>query len=139
MLETVIGTGPGIEENRSKDLILIDTPGLPGFTEIAESSTLARFLRRAPISIRNWRWRLPSSRPTRANGGCLRIFKPQRLVFTKLDETSSFGPIFNEAVRTGKPLSFFATGSGFPKTWKRPPRAGLPADSRTGIEQPGVA
>jgi hypothetical protein len=28
------------------------------------------------------------------------ILKPQRLLFTKLDETSSFGPILNEAART---------------------------------------
>ncbi len=43
------------------------------------------------------------------------IFRPQRLMFTKLDETSSFGPILNEAVRTGKPLSFFATGQRIPE------------------------
>jgi flagellar biosynthesis protein FlhF len=43
------------------------------------------------------------------------VFKPQRLVFTKLDETTSFGPIFNEAVRTGMPLSFFATGQRIPE------------------------
>jgi flagellar biosynthesis protein FlhF len=43
------------------------------------------------------------------------VFKPQRLVFTKLDETASFGPIFNEAVRTGMPLSFFATGQRIPE------------------------
>ena len=38
------------------------------------------------------------------------IFHPRRLLFTRLDETSSYGPIFNEAVRTGKPLSFFRNG-----------------------------
>jgi len=43
------------------------------------------------------------------------VFKPQRLVFTKLDETASFGPIFNEAVRTAMPLSFFATGQRIPE------------------------
>ena len=37
------------------------------------------------------------------------------MIFTKLDETGSFGPILNEAVRTGKPLSFFATGQRIPE------------------------
>ena len=43
------------------------------------------------------------------------IFKPQRFLFTKFDETSSFGPIFSEAARTGKPLSFFSTGQRIPE------------------------
>jgi flagellar biosynthesis protein FlhF len=43
------------------------------------------------------------------------IFRPQRLLFTKLDETVSFGPIFAEAARTGKPLSFFANGQRIPE------------------------
>ena len=43
------------------------------------------------------------------------IFRPRRLIFTKLDETGSFGPILNEAVRTGKPLSFFTNGQRIPE------------------------
>ena len=31
------------------------------------------------------------------------IFRPQRLLFTKLDETGSFGPIWSEAARSGVP------------------------------------
>ena len=38
-----------------------------------------------------------------------------KLIFTKLDETSSYGPILNEAVRTGKPLSFFTNGQRIPE------------------------
>jgi flagellar biosynthesis protein FlhF len=36
-------------------------------------------------------------------------------LFTKLDETSSFGPMLNESVRTGKPLSFFTNGQRIPE------------------------
>ena len=43
------------------------------------------------------------------------IFHPRHLLFTRLDETGSCGPIFNEAARTGKPLSFFATGQRIPE------------------------
>jgi flagellar biosynthesis protein FlhF len=43
------------------------------------------------------------------------IFRPQRLLFTKLDETVSFGSILNEAARTRKPLSFFCNGQRIPE------------------------
>ena len=43
------------------------------------------------------------------------ILRPQHLLFTKLDETGSFGPIFSEAARTRKPLSFFTTGQRIPE------------------------
>ena len=42
-------------------------------------------------------------------------FRPQRLLFTRLDETNSLGPIFNEAVRTSRPLSFFTAGQRIPE------------------------
>ena len=37
-----------------------------------------------------------------------------RLIFTKLDETSSFGPIFNIACRNKLPLSYFTNGQNIP-------------------------
>jgi flagellar biosynthesis protein FlhF len=43
------------------------------------------------------------------------IFRPNRLLFTRLDETATFGSIFNEAARTGKPLSFFSNGQRIPE------------------------
>jgi flagellar biosynthesis protein FlhF len=42
-------------------------------------------------------------------------FHPDCLLFTKLDETSTFGPIFNELVRTQKPLSYIADGQRVPE------------------------
>jgi flagellar biosynthesis protein FlhF len=115
MLETVSALAQSIEENRSKDLILIDTPGL-GFTEISESSTLARFLStRADIDTQLALAASVKPADLARMVDAYQVFKPQRLVFTKLDETASFGPIFNEAVRTGMPLSFFATGQRIPE------------------------
>ena len=43
VLETVAALAQTIEENRGKDLILIDTPGL-AFGDLGESAGLARFL-----------------------------------------------------------------------------------------------
>ena len=44
-----------------------------------------------------------------------RIFEPGKLLFTKLDETDTFGTALNEALRTGLPLSFFANGTRVPE------------------------
>ena len=43
------------------------------------------------------------------------IFAPAKLLFTRLDETGSFGSILNEAVRSERPLSFFGTGQRIPE------------------------
>ena len=43
------------------------------------------------------------------------IFKPAKLLVTKLDETDACGPIVNQAVRTKLPLSFFGTGQRVPE------------------------
>jgi flagellar biosynthesis protein FlhF len=115
LLETVSALAQCIEEHRAKDLILIDTPGL-GFTELGDSSALAHFLStRADIDTQ---LALAASvKPVDLSRmvDAYQVFKPQRLMFTKLDETTSYGPIFNEAVRTGMPLSFFATGQRIPE------------------------
>ena len=38
-----------------------------------------------------------------------------RLVFTKLDEANSFGMLFNIAMKTNKPISYFTTGQKVPE------------------------
>jgi len=113
--ETVTALAQAIEENHGKELILVDTPGL-GLAETADHSSLARFL-----SSRNdidthmvVSSSMKSADLSRVVDG-FELFHPRRLIFTKLDETGSFGPILNEAVRTGKPLSFFTTGQRIPE------------------------
>jgi flagellar biosynthesis protein FlhF len=44
-----------------------------------------------------------------------RIFSPDYMVVTKLDETSSFGGIFNVTVRSQLPLSYFTMGQRVPE------------------------
>ena len=44
-----------------------------------------------------------------------RMFRPAKLLFTRLDETDSTAAIFCEAARTGWPLSFFSTGQVIPE------------------------
>jgi len=113
--ETLAALAQTIEENRAKDLILIDTPGL-GFRDLDDHADLARFLATRTDIDRHLvlSSSVKSADLTRVIDS-YEVFRPQHLLFTRLDETSSLGPLFNEAARTGKPLSFFGTGQRIPE------------------------
>lgn len=115
VLETVASLAQAIEECRAKDLIFIDTAGL-GLRDLDSGCDLARFLSSRGDIDRQLV--LPSSMKSADLSRMIEayeIFQPRRLLFTRLDETTSVGPVFNEAVRTGKPLSFFATAQRIPE------------------------
>jgi flagellar biosynthesis protein FlhF len=115
LVETVGALAQAIEENRGKDLIFVDTPGL-GPAEVGNYSSLAQFLStRTDIDTQLALSSSMKSADLSRVVDSFESFRPQRLIFTRLDETGSFGPILNEAVRTGKPLSFFATGQRIPE------------------------
>jgi flagellar biosynthesis protein FlhF len=119
VLDTVGALSQALEGHSGKDLILIDTPGLSHCDlggESGDASPLARFLRSRPDI--DTQLTLPASmKPADAARivDAYAIFQPQRLIFTRMDETSSFGMILNEASRTGKPVSFFANGQRIPE------------------------
>jgi flagellar biosynthesis protein FlhF len=115
LVETVAALAQAVEANRGKELILLDTPGL-GPAEVTNYSALAQFLStREDIDTQIVvSCSMKPADLSRVVDG-FECFRPQRLIFTKLDETGSFGPILNEAVRTGKPLSFFTTGQRIPE------------------------
>jgi flagellar biosynthesis protein FlhF len=113
--ETVTALSQTIEENRGKELILIDTPGM-GAAEMDDSMGLARFLAtRTDIDTQLVLSSSMKSADLTRVVDAFEQFHPQRLLFTRLDETSSYGPILNEAVRSGKALSFFANGQRIPE------------------------
>jgi len=116
VLETVGALAQALEESRNKELILIDTPGL-GAGDLDDFRELSHFLwTREDIDTQLV---LPASmKPTdltRTVTAFTGRMRPNRLLFTKLDETASYGPILNEAARTRRPLSFFTTGQRIPE------------------------
>ncbi len=115
VLDTVAALAHAIEENRGKDLVLIDTPGY-AYRDLDAAAGLAQFLSTRP-DIDTQLVVSASTKPADLSRAvdAYEIFRPQRLLFTRLDETGSFGPILNEAARTGKALSFFATGQRVPE------------------------
>ncbi|MGA2880400.1 MAG: hypothetical protein ABSG13_15750 [Bryobacteraceae bacterium] len=102
-------------ESRQKNLILIDTPGLCR-SEMEASEGLARLLAThagidthlvLPASMRSADLRRVSEQYS--------VFQPSKLLFTRLDETETFGPILACSVRMGKPVSFFSRGQRIPE------------------------
>jgi flagellar biosynthesis protein FlhF len=115
LVETATALAQAIEENGGKELILIDTPGL-GLAETPDHPKLAQFL--ATRQDVDTQLVVSSSmKPADLTRvvDAYEVFRPQRMIFTRLDETCSFGPILNEVARTGKPLSFFTTGQRIPE------------------------
>lgn len=115
VLETVGALAQALEEHSRKDLILIDTPGL-GFADMDMAFELAGFLAGHPqIDTHLVLTASMKSADLMRVVDAFEVFRPSKLLFTRLDETSSFGPLFSEAVRTGKALSFFGTGQRIPE------------------------
>ncbi len=103
----------GLRRHTRVDLVLIDMPGI-GPEDLALAKELRQLLPQGAITTHLV---LPAS--TREQELC-RITRrlndlPQlRLLFTKLDETESFGTIFEVAHQTGVPLSYWSIGRRVP-------------------------
>lgn len=98
-----------------QDWVLIDTTG-HSHKKVSEFQDLAAYLGATEKIEKH----LVLSCTTRAEEmreavNSFEVFSPDRLVFTKLDESSGFGTIFSELVRTGKPLSFLTNGQRVPE------------------------
>jgi flagellar biosynthesis protein FlhF len=104
-----------IQEHIQRDYILIDTAGCCQ-RDLAAVQDLMAVLKESPDIERH----LVLSATTKSLDmqeivDRFGICDPDHLLFTKLDETSTFGPIFNELVRTQKPLSYIADGQRVPE------------------------
>jgi len=115
VLETADALGQALVEYRQKDLILIDTPGLCG-SEMEASEDLARLLVTHPGV--DTHLVLPASMRAsdlRRISEQYSVFQPSKLLFTRLDETETFGPILASSIRMKKPVSFFSRGQRIPE------------------------
>ncbi len=105
-----------VEVHRDKDLILVDTAGRSqkGKSQMSELTDLVR--KESPMEVH-----LVLSATTKEEDlndiwrRFRRIIPIDRLLFTKLDESSSFGTILNQAVHSRVPLSYFTTGQKVPE------------------------
>jgi len=104
-----------IQEHSQRDYILIDTAGCCQ-RDLAAVRGLMELLKESP-DIERHLVLSATTKPLDLQEIVDRfgICHPDHLLFTKLDETSTFGPIFNELVRTQKPLSYIADGQRVPE------------------------
>jgi flagellar biosynthesis protein FlhF len=101
--------------SRENDLVLIDTPGLSG-PEWDAGVDLAQVLTAHPaVDIHLV---LPASMRAadlRRVSDQYGIFRPCKLLFTRLDETQTFGPLLSRSIRMEKPVSFLSAGQRIPE------------------------
>ncbi len=103
-----------LDELGDRDLVLVDTVGRsPGDQGSLEE--LQGLLKAVP-HLEN---HLVLACPTRDRDqarvvDAFRAFAPRSLIFTKLDETGTLGPLVNQVVRTGLPLSYITCGQKVP-------------------------
>jgi flagellar biosynthesis protein FlhF len=114
-----------VEELGDRELILVDTVGRAPRDEDSLEE-LAAVL----AGVRGIRCHLVLAAPTREADqeevlAAFARFRPVSLVFTKLDETATYGPILNRVVRSGLPVSWLGTGQRVPEDIEPATRQGL--------------
>jgi flagellar biosynthesis protein FlhF len=104
-----------LSARRSDELLVIDTPGLsPGDAEERQNMQ-ALFAGQSGIDTHLV---LPAGMRTADLPRMLDLFEPlspSKLLFTRLDETTSFATVALAAVMSGLPLSYFGTGQQIPE------------------------
>jgi flagellar biosynthesis protein FlhF len=114
VVETPLALAQALEEHRLKDLVLIDTPGLAR-GEMEDGADLASLLASHPEIDAHLV--LPASMKPADIARVIdqyEMFKPKKLLFTRLDETQTYGSIVCEAARRGLPVSFLCAGQQIP-------------------------
>ena len=104
-----------VEEYARRDFILIDTIG-HGPRNLEPLLELGRFLE-PRTDVERHLVLSAATKPTdfpeiAARFACC---NPDHLLFTKLDETTTLGPVLSELVRTGKPLAYYSDGQRVPE------------------------
>ncbi len=115
LAESSRALGQLLEEQCGYGLILIDTPGFTPAELNADNDILRLLADRTDI-----RKHLVLPAPLRGTdinrvASAYEPFDPSRLIFTRMDETTAFGPVLNQAIGSGHPLSFFTTGQRVPE------------------------
>ena len=100
---------------QDRALVLIDTPG-----HSPKDATMQGQLRRLLDELPEVETHLVLSATTKPRDLAdiamrFEPLKPSRIIFTKLDETSTYGPLLSTLVRVKRPLSYLGTGQEVPQ------------------------
>ncbi len=113
-LSTPAALAQALAEHRTKALVLIDTPGAAA-CDTGEATELARVLSRPDIDIHLVM--AASMAPAAMDRAADRfdLFRPNKLIFSKVDEIDDYGACYELALKTGAPVSFLSTGPRLPE------------------------
>jgi flagellar biosynthesis protein FlhF len=104
-----------VAEARKKEIVFIDTPGYAG-NDGRSAELAAMTLEKIPgLDVHLVAPAYMKSSDLRRCIQKYDVFRPGRLLATKLDETQALGSIFSEASRVGLALSFLAHGPAIPE------------------------
>jgi flagellar biosynthesis protein FlhF len=96
--------------------VLVDTPGFSAAALDELGSDLAGFLaERQDIDTHLVLTASARTDALRKAAAAYARFRPRKLLFTRMDETGSYGSVFCAAARQGIPLSFFSHGQEIPE------------------------
>jgi len=108
--------------HRDRELILVDTPGRNTRSENELSDFESLRSKQVPVDLHLV---LSATEKAQQLDRAVRCFAPlgiQSLVFTRLDESWTFGDVFNLGTKWSLPLSFFSLGSQIPDDLERATR-----------------
>jgi flagellar biosynthesis protein FlhF len=112
----ILALAQAIDSAPANTYVLIDTPGFSAAMQQELGGDLATFLsRRQDIDTHLVLTASMDRAGLRSAIDRFGEFNPGKLIFTRMDETSSTAAVFTEAARTQKPLSFFCHGQSVPE------------------------
>lgn len=114
--ESTVALTQAVDAAPANTWLLIDTPGLSAALMEDLGGDLASFLSRRQDIDTHLVLTASTGRAERAHlTDRFAAFRPGKLIFTRLDETTSTAAVFCEAARTRKPLSFLCQGQSVPE------------------------
>lgn len=115
-VESTAGLAQAIEAAPPSDVVLIDTPGYSQTLQKDLGADLADFLSRRQ-DIDTHLVLTASTHPLvlRKLVELYRVYRPSKLLFTKLDEVESLASIYCAAIEQQMPLSYFSLGQVIPE------------------------
>ena len=103
-----------VAEARKKELVIIDTPGFAGNGGQEGKPAAIAFAACGEVEVHLVAPGYMKAVDLRRSIQRYGMFRPTKLLVTKLDETQTFGSAFSEAVRAGLTLSFLTHGPSVP-------------------------
>lgn len=114
--ETTVALAHAINAAPDNALVLVDTPGYSRAALEESAGDLAAFLSgRQDIDTHLVLTASMQPGSQRRIADSFEVFRPSKLLFTRLDETDAYGSMFCEAARRNLPLSFVAGGQLIPE------------------------